>query len=192
VSDTHGARRAALPDREVIETVITLSFREDPLWSTVLARPDGSTAHHRELWRLFVEGALRYRWTWMTGGGEAIAVWIPPGGTELTPELEIEYEEFARTRLGTTAEDFLDLSDRFEAAHPRDQPHYPDHRGHGIGMRLLSDTLDVIDAEHLPAYLESSNPDNDPRYARLGFEPVGEILYRGVGPRVTTMWRAAR
>jgi hypothetical protein len=59
-------------------------------------------------------------------------------------------------------------------------------------MGLLAHTLAEIDAEHMPAYLESSNPDNDARYARLGFEPAGTISYRGTRPTATTMWRPAR
>lgn len=46
--------------------------------------------------------------------------------------------------------------------------------------------------QHCAAYLESSNPANDGRYARLGFEPVGQFSYPGDGPVVTTMWREAR
>jgi hypothetical protein len=61
-----------------------------------------------------------------------------------------------------------------------------------LGMWLLAHDLELIDAEHFPAYLESSNPANDHRYARLGFEPVGEVSYPGGGPRMTTMWRQAR
>lgn len=69
---------------------------------------------------------------------------------------------------------------------------HPDHRGKGIGMRLLAHGLERIDAEHLPAYLESSNPANNDRYATAGFERHGEFQYPGGGPVVTTMWRPAR
>jgi hypothetical protein len=44
----------------------------------------------------------------------------------------------------------------------------------------------------MPAYLESSNPANNGRYASVGFEPHGEFSYPGGGPVVTTMWRPAR
>jgi len=47
-------------------------------------------------------------------------------------------------------------------------------------------------AEHLPAYLESSNPKNLERYGRLGFEPRDEFSMPDDGPPVTTMWRPAR
>jgi hypothetical protein len=43
-------------------------------------------------------------------------------------------------------------------------------------MGLLAHDLELIDAEGFPAYLESSNPANNRRYAMLGFEPIGEFL----------------
>jgi GNAT superfamily N-acetyltransferase len=136
----------------------------------------------------------------MTGGGEAVSVWIPPGGTEMTPGQEQRLADLASDRLGPTAAAYLQLVSRFDAAHPRGEPHYylsllgthPDHRGKGIGMRLLRHDLEQIDAEHLAAYLESSNPVNDHRYASVGFEPHGEFCFPGGGPVVTTMWRPAR
>jgi ribosomal protein S18 acetylase RimI-like enzyme len=96
----------------------------------------------------------------------------------------------------------MELFARFDAAHPDAPPHYylsllgthPEHRGHGVGMSLLSESLDRIDAEHAPAYLESSNPANNHRYERCGFGAVGEFFPPGreSGPPVTTMWRDAR
>ena len=192
-------RHASAADHGCASEIVSLAFANDPLWGHAMALPDGDTAHHVEFWRLFVQGALRYPWTWLTSGGEAISIWIPPGGTEMTPEQVQRLEELAIGRLGTAAGDYLELVSRFDAAHPRAEPHYylsllgthPEHRGKGIGMRLLAHDLELIDAEHLPAYLESSNPVNNHRYASVGFEPHGEFCYPGGGPVVTTMWRPA-
>ena len=65
------------------------------------------------------------------------------------------------------------------------------HRA-GFEALAMNHDLELIDAEHMPAYLESSNPANNPRYASVGFEPHGEFSYPGGGPVVTTMWRPAR
>jgi hypothetical protein len=67
-------------DADRVTEIITLAFAQDPLWGHALARPDGGDGHHAAFWRVFVEGALRYPWTWLTGGGEATSIWIPPGG----------------------------------------------------------------------------------------------------------------
>ena len=193
-------RRASAADTDLVTSIITLAFTHDPLWAHALARPDGRTAHHAEFWRLFVAGALRYPDTWLTSGGEATSIWIPPGGTEMTPEQEQRLADLAADHLGPAAGHCLELMSRFEAAHPQAEPHYyltllgthPDHRGKGIGMRLLAHNLDRVDGAHLPAYLESTNPANNRRYASVGFEPHGEFCYPGGGPVVTTMWRPAR
>ena len=193
-------RRASAADIDLVTSIITLAFAHDPLWAHAMARPDGETAHHAAFWRLFVEGALRYPCTWLTSGGEATSIWIPPGGTEMTPEQEQLLADLAADWLGPAAGGYRELLSRFDAAHPRAEPHYyltllgthPDHRGKGIGMRLLAHDLEQVDAEHVAAYLESSNPANNRRYASVGFEPYGVFEYPGGGPVVTTMWRTAR
>ena len=165
-----------------------------------MARLDGRTVHHAAFWRIFVDGALRYSETWVTDGMEATSIWIPPGETEMSAEQEDHLGELVVENLGGSADDYLELMARFDAAHPRDQPHFylsllgthPQYRGGGFGMSLLAHDLAIIDATHSAAYLESSNPANDGRYKSLGFEPMSEFSYPGGGPVVTTMWRAAR
>jgi GNAT superfamily N-acetyltransferase len=194
------ARRAEPSDRARVAEIIAGAFADDPLWGWALARPDGRTDHVAAYWRLFLEGPLRYPDTWITTAGTATAVWIPPGGTELTPEIEARVAAFIAEHLGAKATLFFDLEARFDEAHPRGVEHYylsllgthPDHRGNGAGMALLRETLEVIDAEHAPAYLESSNPANNDRYASVGFEAIGAFMAPEDGPLVTTMWRAAR
>jgi GNAT superfamily N-acetyltransferase len=66
-----------------------------------------------------------------------------------------------------------------------------DRAGRGFGSALIRENLARVDAEHLPSYLESTNPVNLPRYEALGFRRVGEFAPPD-GPTVTTMWREAR
>ena len=83
--------------------------------------------------------------------------------------------------------------------HP-EEPHWylavigsdPTVRGGGFGRALMQSRLDRVDAEHAPAYLESSNPDNIPYYMRFGFEVTGEIKLPDGGPSMIPMWRPAR
>ena len=77
--------RAARSDEvDAVTGTIARAFADDPIWEPALRRSDGGTAHHAPYWRLFVEGALRYGTLRTTPGGEAVAVWLPPGGIELT------------------------------------------------------------------------------------------------------------
>jgi GNAT superfamily N-acetyltransferase len=134
----------------------------------------------------------------MTADASAVAIWIPPGATELSDEQERAFAHAAEEVLGPDGAAYLDkVMAVFAAAHPQVEPHYylsllgthPAHRGHGIGMKLLAETLALIDREGSPAYLESSHPANNARYARHGFEPLGEFALPDNGPAVTSMWR---
>jgi ribosomal protein S18 acetylase RimI-like enzyme len=191
------ARRATPADIELVTTIVELAFANDPLWSRALSPL--SVAQRRPFWRLFAEGTLRYPWTWLLEGDRATSLWIPPGGTEMSPEQEERLSALA-SGLGSEEDNFHELLRRFDVAHPRAEPHYylsllgthPDHRGQGLGMRLLAHDLELIDEEHCAAYLESSNPANNRRYESAGFKSVGEFSYPGDGPAVTTMWRPRR
>ena len=121
-----------------------------------------------------------------------MALWIPPGGTEVAPEDDAGSSARAPATCWSCS--------RGSASHPHGEPHYyltllgthPASAGRGIGMALLAENLDRIDEERLPAYLESSNPGNNRRYERHGFEAIGEFFPPGSEVPVTTMWRTAR
>ena len=179
---------------------ISLAFNDDPTWSWAFPDPELRRRQMPVFWSFMIEGALRYPWVLCTERYEAVAVWIPPGGTELAEEAEARLAPLLESLVGAHSEDVLELLARFEGAHPHDEPHYylsllgthPDHRGQGIGMRLLAECLARIDEEHMACYLESSNPANNHRYERLGFAAVGEFYPPGEPVPVTTMWRDAR
>ena len=60
----------------------------------------------------------------MPDGCEASSVWIPPHGTEISEEDEARLEPLLEELVGERKGDVLDLFDRFNAAHPHDEPHY--------------------------------------------------------------------
>jgi GNAT superfamily N-acetyltransferase len=188
-------RTATASDLEGLTDTLTAAFATDPLWSWAFPDPQDLAVW----WRFFIGSALRYPWVWITGDYAAASVWIPPDGSELTVQEEERAEPLIRDLIGPRCDDVMELLDRFEASHPRKEPHYylsllgthPDRRGEGLGMALLADNLEQIDAEGVPAFLESSNPANNARYERLGFRQVGEFSTPDGTRRVATMWREA-
>ena len=194
------ARKAGIADATAITETITVSFHNDPVWSWAFPDPARRPEQFRAWWGLFVATGLRNDWTWVTEHCESAAIWVPPGEEELGPEEIAQIGPLLGPMLGEHAPAVFEMLNRFDAAHPHDPPHYyltivgthDDYRGHGIGEQLLAHNLALIDAEHLPAYLESSNPNNHKRYRRLGFADFGGFeIYNG-GPPVLTMWREAR
>jgi len=197
----HRIRIATHADLDGLVEVIALAFLGDPAWGWVFADESSRLADFRRWWGLFVESGLRYPNTWISGDMAAVALWIPPGGTELTHDEEESIEVLLGELIGThRVPDAMASLDSFERARPREEPHYylsllathPDHRGQGVGMDLLRANLAQVDQEHLPAYLESTNPANDKRYTSVGFAAIGSFQMTQDGPTVTAMWRDAR
>ena len=194
-------RVAGPGDLDALTAIMATAFRDDPVWGEYSfpgsrERLDTAAA----FWRAYLGAMLRHRWSFLTAGDESAAVWVPPGERELTDAQEHELEALLRDLLGDAQAGIVfDVIERLEDVHPRHEPHHQlslfgtheDHRGRGIGMALLDACLERVDADGSPAYLESTNPANEPRYMSRGFEPYGRVELPG-GPTVTTMWRPAR
>jgi ribosomal protein S18 acetylase RimI-like enzyme len=194
------ARVVGPEDVDAVTETLALAFFDDPVWSWVFDDPAHRHGQLLALWGLHVAGAAGYRWVWSTTPAGAVAVWIPPGCAELPETQAAQVEPLLDQIAGPRRALVLEVFDRFDAAHPHDEDHFylsllgthPDHRGQGIGMRLLAENLARIDEAGLPAYLESSNPANLDRYESVGFETCGEFTLPDGGPTVTTMWRERR
>jgi GNAT superfamily N-acetyltransferase len=65
----------------------------------------------------------------------------------------------------------------------------PARQGDGIGAALLRSRLRPCDQEGLPAYLESSKPENVPLYQHFGFHVSTTLGLPEGAPVVNTMWR---
>ena len=195
-----GPRRAADTDVDAVVALLVAAFHEDPTWAWAFPDPERRPAQYDVLWRFVVEGAMRYRTVWLTDDATATAVWIPPGGTDLSPEQEAEVPDALVAIAGSGADRVLRALEAFEEAHPRGEPHWflsllgtsPAHRGRGLGLGLLAANLQMVDEDRAPAYLEVSNPANVPLYERYGFALHGRFTLPGGGPEVVTMWRPAR
>ncbi|MER5946576.1 GNAT family N-acetyltransferase [Streptomyces sp. NPDC001904] len=193
------ARTATPADADAIVSTLTSAFFHDPLWGPAFPDERRRAAQAAVMWRRYVTSALRYPWTLVTPGAEAAAVWIPPGGTELTPEEEAGLPDLLTRAAGAdAARDILAIYGQLDAAHPTEPCFFltllgvhDEHRGKGLGMGLLAESLARIDALGAPAYLESSNPANIDRYRGAGFVPRDTITI-ATGHVVTTMWRPAR
>jgi len=195
---TSACRTATVADLDAIVSTFTSAFLHDPVWGPVFPDERRRAGQAAVMWRVYAGSALRYPWTLVTPGVEAAAVFIPPGGVELTEEEAGGLEgRLAAVTDAATARAITVVGEQFEAAHPTEPFFYltilgthADHRGKGLGMGLLADGLARIDALGAPVYLESTNPANNRRYESVGFEARDEIVTPG-GQVVTTMWRPA-
>lgn len=192
-------RRTTNADLPAVVATITDAFLDDPMWVWAFPDVQRRAEHYQRWWGVFVASAARYNEIWLADDAAAVAVWIPPGGQELDDEQAAQLEPLLRDTVGPWTSSVLEGLDRFENAHPHEEPHYylsllgtrSDRRGEGLGMALLAQCLAAIDAEQMPAYLESTNPVNNRRYERAGFVNIGSFAMPLDGPTVTRMWRPA-
>ena len=82
--------------------------------------------------------------------------------------------------------------------HPHDPIWYlamigvdPGSQGMGLGSAMLSHTLERVDRDGKPAYLEATTTRSRDLYARHGFEVIGEIQAAD-SPTMYPMLRKAR
>lgn len=129
------------------------------------------------------------------GDHAGAALWLPPG---VEPDRDVLAEVVQTTLTPEQLERAMAVFEQMAAYHPQ-EPHWylpligvdPAYQGKGLGDALMAHALARCDRDHMPAYLESSNPRNISLYRRHGFEPLGEIR-AGTSPPLVPMLRRAR
>ncbi|MCK0173573.1 N-acetyltransferase [Mycolicibacterium sp. F2034L] len=196
-------RPASRSDIRQLSRTLGRAFQDDPVMAWMAPDP---RRRARALPRMF---ATMTRHHFLAGGGTevatrdgigAAALWDPPGRWKQTQREELRMLPGFLWAMGVArSARGQQLSALMKEHHP-EEPHWylavigsdPSVRGGGFGHALMQSRLDRVDADHAPAYLESSNPDNVPYYLRFGFEITGEIQLPDNGPAMTAMWRAPR
>jgi GNAT superfamily N-acetyltransferase len=140
--------------------------------------------------RAFDEGTA-----WRLDDLSAVALWMAPG---IVSDGDAVVSLMSATVIEDKHADVFAVLEQLDASHPQFTHWYlpwlgvrSDRQGKGLGGRLLAPCLDMVDAAHLPAYLETPNPRTLPFYARHGFELVGEAQ-AGECPPLMLMLRQAR
>ena len=187
-----GARPA---DMDPLISVMVLAFAADPVARWMYSDPQRYLAYFGPFIRAFAGKAFSTGTVWCIEGNRGGALWFPPG---VKPDenaiAAILGESVPRDVMADVNAMFAEMA----AYHPRN-PHWylstigvePYFRRNGLGSALLTEALRRCDEEHLPAYLESSNPANATFYQRLGFETLG-VISVGRSPPMVPMLRGAR
>ncbi|MBI3215701.1 MAG: GNAT family N-acetyltransferase [Mycobacterium sp.] len=126
------------------------------------------------------------------------AMWAPPGKWKTSRLTDLRMMPGFFRAGGSHMKRGLAVDELLKENHP-EEPHWylafigsdPTYRGGGFGHALMTAGLARADAEHAPAYLESSNAANLGYYQRFGFEVTGELVVPD-GPTLWPMWRQPR
>ncbi|MDP9238134.1 MAG: GNAT family N-acetyltransferase, partial [Chloroflexota bacterium] len=180
------------------------AFFDDPLERYMLPddgeRLKASTARFRNVLRyghLFGE-------VHAAEGLDAVALWLPPGETEMTDDRMAQAGMFElRAIVGEDAfRRFIGVVEMFDELHASDapDPHWyllvigvdPPQQRRGLGSALIEPMLARADEQGLPCYLETANEGNIGFYEHLGFAIVHDIVEGESGLRLLTFRREPR
>lgn len=197
---TRPARKA---DVRELSWTLARAFYDDPVMVWLL--PD-EKPRTMQLSRLFATMTRHHHLA--RGGVEvacdgpgigAAALWDPPNEWRETQRGQLAMMPTFIRVFGLRSMRGRAVQELMKRAHP-EEPHWylgvvgsdPSVRGKGFGQVLMRSRLDRVDAEHAPAYLESTKHQNIAYYQRFGFEVTGEIVLPDGGPTMWPMWRHAR
>jgi GNAT superfamily N-acetyltransferase len=193
-------RRGTTADMPAMAETLTRAFADDPVWGG-WAFPDRARAmeQRRAFFGLWIEMSLRDGWTRVTEGCEAVASWFSPGAGADSPADAARFLALAHDLLRTQAPRFLEGCAVIERSRPTAEPFHflsllgthDAHRGRSLGGTLLDASLEIVDRDGMPAYLDSTNAANLPFYERRGFRRIGAYTLPE-GPEIVQMWRTPR
>ena len=201
-AEFHAAVRGNASHRTEIRDILAAAFAEDPIMLWLLAKAKNSLAARRLLFERGVRTTARHGVAEMTGGGEAAAMWAPPGFVKTEGVRGILDETLGLWSSWRALRGGLAQAGRFYQEMLRGRPgvpHWylaalgtrPEARRRGAASAPLAKQLGECDAQGLPAYLESSNAANLPLYQRHGFEVLQRVSFEG-SPPIWLMLRPAR
>lgn len=174
---------------------ILLGFAADPMARWTFPDPQRYLLHFPGFIRAMGGAAFADGTAWQADDHAGAALWLRPNvhpdEAAMGALIETTVPPERQGEIGAMVEQMAQY-------HPT-EPHWylpligvdPAHQRRGCGAALLQAALRRCDQDHLPAYLESTNPANIGLYQRHGFEIMGTIRTES-SPPMTPMRRAAR
>lgn len=173
-------------DMEWASKILEQAFYTDPLlnfiYGDTIHKPGKLNSFFRATFRL----AALYGVCLGTAEKDGVLMMLPPDQTKLTIGAMVKSGLLAAPfRMGWASFSrmmrFMDFAEKeHKAAAPSD--HYyimtvgvlPERQGIGIGKKLMTKALEIVDANKMPCYLETQHKSNVPIYQRFGFEVVSD------------------
>lgn len=195
ISDT------SVASQKILAHTLARAFANDPMMRFIF--PEDDVREQRLPWFLgnVVGYCQRYGEVDVSTNGDAVACWLTPGNTTVTPLRQMQgggiltpfklgFQSFGRLM---TLQSHLTKEHRAHAP----EPHYylyllgvdPASWGQGLGRQLMGKMLARADAEGLPCYLETQNKKNVAVYEKVGFEVMSAGKLEGHDLTIWTMKR---
>jgi ribosomal protein S18 acetylase RimI-like enzyme len=186
-------------DAEEVAASLAAAFARDPHMDWFMRTDAGREAARHAFFRLLIADNLSFARIDRPKSGGAAAVWMPfewLRPTPLSAELRMLPTMLRTTGLSRFGR-LMAIRADMDKHHPMERRHAylwflgvaPEAQGMGIGSALLRAANARLDAEGLPAYLETGTTRNVALYRRHGFEVISEHKARADAPTMWSMWR---
>lgn len=193
-------RRATRSDVKPAGDVLAAAMATDPIACWILGKEADVERRLRLVFRGLIRVATRAsdHEVHLTADGWTVGLWHGVGRWDLQ-SMDMLRIFPSTLRSGFLNKRGLQLSNAMHKVHPR-EPHYylevlgtrPDRQGRGGGSAVMAAMAERCDREGVAAYLENSNPRNEPLYRRHGFEPMPAFGLPVGCPPLVPMWRQPR
>ncbi len=188
-------KTGTLSVKSQVVDIILLAFSTDPVARWMYPNSQQYLETFPNFIRLFGGKAFETGSAYYVDGFQAASLWLSPN---VSPDDSALINLFETTVHCDIRDELFYIFEEIENFQPK-EPHWylpmigtdPAKQGNGYGSMLLQHALFKCDRENMPAYLESSNPQNIPLYERFGFKVLGEIQ-AGSSPPLFPMRRESR
>lgn len=194
-------RRLRPCERDAALELLVAAFRADPQLRWYFPDDESYDAGAPRFFGVLLDTRIEGGEVWVAESADGIAataLWIPPGGNLLGPEVvEERYTDVIAELPGPAPERVAATDVLVDALLPR-EPHWylgvlasrPAARGRGFASAVLAPVLAAADRAGFPVALETSTPRNVDYYTRHGFATLGAREVAGPGsPTVRVMQR---
>ena len=185
--------------------VLSRAFRDDPELLSFVPDPLKRQKLLLSLFRVSLHHALRHGEAYAVSPAiEGVAVWLPSAAPEISLWTLLRGGGLGLIfRAGWGFLRKMKEDDDFARKLRRQlapSPHWylallgvdPELHGKGYASRLLKPMLARLDAEKMPAYLETSTEDYVPMYGHFGFKAIKEATFPGSGTKIWVMMRETK
>ncbi len=182
-------------ERDKALDTLVVAFAADPVERWLYPEAHDYLTQFPAFLSAFGGDAFAEETVWRLGAFAGVALWLPP-------HLDLDGDAIVTVLTDTVSpdkhDDTLAVLGQMDEAHPK-FPHWylpwfgvdAAVQGRGIGGELMKHCLRFVDEDHLPAYLDSTNPRNVSFYERHGFVVMGEAK-AGACPPIISMLRPAQ
>lgn len=188
-------------DDDMAAELLARAFHTDPMMIYLVPDEPSRGRRTQPFFIATIRYARHYGIAELAANRNAVAMWLTPGNTTITIGRMLRAGGLlAPRKLGLSGMGRLNaLASHGDKLHKQaiSGEHWylmtigvdPGQQRSGVGGRLLSVGLRRAEADGLPCYLETADPDNLPFYQRHGFEVVADGQLPNGGLHVWSMVR---